>query len=33
MNATINSENETEFHFILNVIKENRAASKQPDDQ
>ena len=33
MNTTINSENETEFHSILNVIKEIIAASKQPDNQ
>ena len=33
MNATINSENETEFHFVLNVINEIRAASKRPDNQ
>ena len=33
MNTTINSENKTEFHFILNVIKEIIAASKQPDNQ
>ena len=33
MNTTINSENETEFNFILNVIKEIRAASKRPDNQ
>ena len=33
MNTTIISENETEFHFIFNVIKEIRAASKQPDNQ
>ena len=33
MNATINSESESEFHFILNVIKEIRAASKRPDNQ
>ena len=29
----INSENETEFHFLLNVIKEIRAASERPDNQ
>ena len=34
MNTTINSANETElFHFILNVIKEIRAASKRLDNQ
>ena len=33
MNTRINSESETEFHFILNVIKEIRAASKQLDNQ
>ena len=33
MNATINSESESEFHFILNVVKEIRAASKRPDNQ
>ena len=33
MNTPIYSENETEFHFILNVIKEIRAASKWPDNQ
>ena len=33
MNITINSENETEFNFILNVINEIRAASKRPDNQ
>ena len=33
MNTAINSENETESHFILNVIKEIKAASKQPDNQ
>ena len=33
MNATINSEGESEFHFILNVIKEIRASSKRPDNQ
>ena len=33
MNTTINSKNETEFHFILNVVKEVRAASKWPDNQ
>ena len=33
MNATINSESESEFHFILNVIKGIRAASKRPDNQ
>ena len=33
MNATINSESESEYHFILNVIKEIRAASKRPDNQ
>ena len=33
MNATINSKNETEFHFVLNVINEIRAASKRPDNQ
>ena len=33
MNTTINSENKTEFHFILNVIKEIIAASKQPDNR
>ena len=33
MNATINSESENEFHFILNVIKGIRAASKRPDNQ
>ena len=29
----INSENETEFHFFLNVIKEISAASERPDNQ
>ena len=33
MNPTINSENEIEFHFILNVVKEIRTASKRPDNQ
>ena len=33
MNTTINSENETEFNFILNLIKEIRAASKRTDNQ
>ena len=33
MNDTVSSENETEFHFILNVIKEIRAASKRLDTQ
>ena len=33
MNTTINSESESEFHFMLNVIKEIRAASKRPDNQ
>ena len=33
MIATINSVNETEFHFISNVIKEIRAASKRSDNQ
>ena len=33
MNTTINSENENEFHFIVNVIKEIRAASKRLDNQ
>ena len=33
MNTPIYSENETEFHFILNVIKEIRAPSKRPDNQ
>ena len=33
MNTTINSENETEFHFILLVIKEIRTDSKGPDNQ
>ena len=33
MNTTINSDSESEFHFILNVIKEIRAASKRPDNQ
>ena len=33
MNTTTNLENETEFHFILNVIKEISEASKQTDDQ
>ena len=29
----INSENETEFHFFKNVIKEISAASERPDNQ
>ena len=33
MNTPIYSENETEFHFILNVIKEIRAPSKRPTNQ
>ena len=33
MNDAVSSENETEFHFVLNVIKEIRAASKRPDTQ
>ena len=33
MNTTINSENETDLHFILNVIKEIRAANKRSDNQ
>ena len=33
MNTTINSESESEFHFVLNVIKEIRAASKWSDNQ
>ena len=33
MNTTINSESESEFHFMLNVTKEIRAASKRPDNQ
>ena len=33
MNTTINFENENEFHFIVNVIKEIRAASKRLDNQ
>ena len=33
MNTIINSENENEFHFIVNVIKEIRAASKRQDNQ
>ena len=33
MNTTINSDSESEFHFILNVMKEIRAASKRPDNQ
>ena len=28
MNTTINSKSESEFHFVLNVIKEISAASK-----
>lgn len=32
-NATIDSENETEFHFALNVIKEIKTVSKRPDKQ
>ena len=33
MSTTISSENETEFRFILNVVKEVRAANKRPDNQ
>ena len=33
MNTIINSENENEFHFIVNIIKEIRATSKRPDNQ
>ena len=32
MSTTISSENETEFRFILNVVKEVRAANKRPDN-
>ena len=33
MSTTISSENETEFRFILNVVKEVRAANKRPHNQ
>ena len=33
MSTKISSENETEFRFILNVVKEVRAANKRPDNQ
>lgn len=33
MNTTISSENETTFHFILNVTRELRVVSKRPDNQ
>ena len=33
MIGSISSGNETEFHFILNLIKEIRAVSKSPDNQ
>ena len=31
MNTKINSESESEFHFVLNVIKEIIVASKRPN--
>ena len=33
MNTTINSKSESEFHFVLNVIKEISAASKWSDNK